>query len=205
MDRSGNIVVPDSNPTVSASAVSVGSNPILKPELRSIENIAATAVRLAIANNFPIPVILAILKTETQFGIQPNRESGRPAHKISTINPGQFSKQPNGDRAVSASEAGSEQKALEINIGKTMGQWNSDYVQKGKTINEQFQLYNSESKATRTAYANKAEPAYNSIKSSYRSYVRTDGSFFSRTRPTAYPYSFMVKPCSRPFSYCPQF
>jgi RHS repeat-associated protein len=182
-DRNGNVVVSDSNPIVSTTAKSVGTNRIGESDLRSIENIVTTAVKLAIKNNFSIPILLAILKTETQFGIQPNRETGKPAHKISTINPGQFSLQPNGDRAVSASEVGSEQKALEINIGKTMGQWNSDFVQKGKTLNEKFQLYNNE-KGKKVAYATKAEGAYNSIKSSFRSDNKVDGSFFSLRRPT---------------------
>ncbi len=111
VDRNGNVVVGDNNPSVTATAKSVGSNPISDSQLRSIENIAATGVRVAMANNFSVGVMLAILKTETQFGIQPNREPGKPANKISEINPGQFSATSGLGRAVSEAEAGGAQRA----------------------------------------------------------------------------------------------
>jgi RHS repeat-associated protein len=163
MDRNGNVVVSDPNPSVSSSATNAGSNPLTNSELRSIEKITTTAVRLAIQRNFDIPTILAILKTETQFGILPNKE-GVP-HKKSEINPGQFSKSSGLGQAVSEADGYTFNQALEINIGKTMDKWNHESVQRGNTMNAKFQLYNNEA-SYKVAYGKKAEGNYNAIKSS---------------------------------------
>ena len=201
LDRNGTVAVADNLPSVITTATNIGRNPFSSTVLATIENIVTTTVKLAIRNNFEIPILLALLKTETQYGALPNREPGNPQNKISEINPGQFSKQPNGDRAVSASEAGGEQNALKSNIGKTMDQWNSPYVQKGKTLNDKFQLYNSQ-EGIKEIYANKAEKAYNSIKESFKVRHKTIGSFFSLQKPNIQPLS--VTPCSL-FNPCPRF
>lgn len=202
MDRQGQVVVPDPNPAVTTVATSVGSHPIQSAELRLIETIVTTAVTQALKSTFPVPVLLAILKTETQFGILPNREGVR--HKESDINPGQFSASSGLGRAVNDTTDGySTQEAREINIGKVMQHWNSAYVQNGKTLNERFQLYNSESRARRTAYANRAEASHDNMAASRRSPLRTSGRFASLRRPTSYPV-FGVTPC-RVLSPCPQF
>ena len=161
VDRNGQVVVPDPNPTVTTTATSVGSHAIQDAQLRSIENIVTTAVTEALKIKFHVPTLLAILKTETQFGILPNHEGVR--RKDSEINPGQFSKTSGLGQAVDDAGGYSTQQALEINIGKVMMHWNTAYVQKGKTLNERFQLYNSESQAKRIGYANRAEPSQNSI------------------------------------------
>ncbi len=128
-----------------------------------------------------------------------------PFARWSEINPGQFSKSSGLGQGVDDQGDGfTTQQALEINIGKTMFKWNHESVQTGKTLNEQFQLYNSESRARRIAYAKKAEASHNSIHASHRFVSsRTNGWFLSRGRPSSAPL-IGVSPCGV-LSRCPNF
>jgi hypothetical protein len=200
LDRNKDIVSREGAPQVVARPKSVGSMQVSEEQITSIKNIVETAVKLALAEGFPVPILLTLLRIETQYGLLKNREPGRPPNKVSTINPGQYSRQPNGDRAVSESEAGGKQNALDINIRKVMSLWNGKYVQSGENLQEMFELYNSE-KGKMKAYGAKAFGYYREITQSYEELNSIDGSFFGVGRPSFIP--FILTPCSM-FNPCPR-
>jgi RHS repeat-associated protein len=199
VDASNKTIVGDSNPVINGTATSVGRDPISQTDLNTYANIAATVVKVAMQNNFDPTIALGIAKTETQFGLNPNKEKnsdGTPvARKISTVNPMQLSY----GKGVATGDNGlTYQQALEQNIKGALDRFN---LTPGKDLNTQLQNYNNQA-SKKVAYANKAEGYINDIRNSRTVVNVTVGKFSSFITPTRIP--ALYTPCSA-ITPCPQF